>query len=227
MLPRAVLFELDGVLADTENIHVAAWERTFGAMGLDVPVEECVRAVGMDDRVFLAQVFADRKIAAGDAEGWALRKQRVTAELLADSPRVDPGAVELALRLRDRGVGLAVVSTSWKANVVSVIRAAGLADAFPVIVSRDDFSAWHPGDPQGFRKALRRLKVPYRQAIALVGGSLGYMAAMSARVKSVVVGNRAQPVGWEPRSAYLGSLADVDEAVAMLERWAFGLGMGG
>src|SRR4051812_965395 len=37
MLPRAVLFDFDGVLADTENIHVAAWERTFGAMGLDVP----------------------------------------------------------------------------------------------------------------------------------------------------------------------------------------------
>ena len=41
MPPRAVLFDFDGVLADTENIHVAAWQRTFADLGWEVPDEVC------------------------------------------------------------------------------------------------------------------------------------------------------------------------------------------
>ena len=41
MPPRAVLFDFDGVLADTENIHVAAWQRTFADLGWVVPDEVC------------------------------------------------------------------------------------------------------------------------------------------------------------------------------------------
>ncbi len=41
MPPQALLFDFDGVIADTENIHIAAWERTFGLMGWDVPIELC------------------------------------------------------------------------------------------------------------------------------------------------------------------------------------------
>ena len=40
----ALLFDFDGVLADTENIHVAAWQRTFADLGWDVPDEVCARA---------------------------------------------------------------------------------------------------------------------------------------------------------------------------------------
>src|SRR4051794_725318 len=48
-LPRAVFFDFDGVLADTENIHIAAWERTFGDLGWDVPPADCARAAEVDD----------------------------------------------------------------------------------------------------------------------------------------------------------------------------------
>ena len=43
---RALLFDFDGVLADTENIHVAAWERTFADLGWEVPDEVCAGGRG-------------------------------------------------------------------------------------------------------------------------------------------------------------------------------------
>src|SRR5437016_4500509 len=99
MPPRAVLFDFDGVIADTENVHIAAWERTFEWMGWDVPAEECAEAVAVDDRVFLGRLFERRKVARGDVEGWVAHKQRITAGMLTDSPRLVPGVERLIQRL--------------------------------------------------------------------------------------------------------------------------------
>src|SRR5947208_1861258 len=115
MPPRAVLFDFDGVIADTENIHIASWERTFGLLGLDVPAGACVRAAEVDDRAFLAEVFAGKQVGDGDIAGWVRRKQDLTVALLADAPRVYPGVVPLVQGLRGR-VRLAVVSTTWREN---------------------------------------------------------------------------------------------------------------
>ncbi|MBV8266223.1 MAG: HAD family phosphatase, partial [Planctomycetaceae bacterium] len=42
--PRAILFDFDGVIADTENIHIAAWQRTLAALGWEMSDESCARA---------------------------------------------------------------------------------------------------------------------------------------------------------------------------------------
>src|SRR3954452_13561914 len=118
MPPRAVPFDFDGVIADTENHHVAAWERTFGLMGWDVPPEVCARAMELDDRVFLAEVFASRQITDGNLEGWVRRKQELTVEMLRDAPRIYPGVRELVDRLRGKA-RLAVVTTTWRENITT------------------------------------------------------------------------------------------------------------
>ena len=155
--PRAVLFDFDGVIADTENVHVAAWERTFGAMGWDVPAEQCARAAEIDDRAFLAEVFAERKIEEGDLDGWVARKQRLAAAMLADEPRLYPGVAELVGRLAGRA-RLAVVSTARREDIRGVLRAGGLLDAFAAIVGKEDVRATKP-DPEPYRAALERLGV--------------------------------------------------------------------
>src|SRR3954451_23014452 len=92
---RAVLFEFDGVIADTENVHIAAWERTFAAMGWDVPPEICARAAEEDDRVSLTRVMAARGFADGGIAGRVGRKQVHTATKLSACPRLYPGVREL------------------------------------------------------------------------------------------------------------------------------------
>src|SRR5262245_54222506 len=117
---RAILFDFDGVIADTENVHVAAWQRTFAALGWEVADDVCARAAEVDDRAFLAEIFAEKGIEGGDVEGWVRRKQRLTVQMLADSPRLYPGLAELVIRLRGR-YRLAVVSGTWRENVAVVL----------------------------------------------------------------------------------------------------------
>ncbi len=90
MKPKVVLFDFDGVLADTENVHVAAWERVFGMMGLDVPADQCSVAAEVDDREFLREVFERKKVEEGDLAGWVRRKQELTVGMLREWPPLYP-----------------------------------------------------------------------------------------------------------------------------------------
>src|SRR5262249_8729159 len=110
---RALLLDFDGVIADTENIHVAAWERTLADSRWEVPDDVCARAAEEDDRDFLASVFAARKVEGGDLAGWVARKQALTLTMLHDSPRVYPGVARLVQKARGR-LRLAVVTGTWR-----------------------------------------------------------------------------------------------------------------
>jgi HAD superfamily hydrolase (TIGR01509 family) len=210
---RAVLFDFDGVLADTENVHVAAWERTFGLLGWDIPPETCSRAAEEDDRIFVAEVFAGRGIGDGNIEGWVRRKQAIVLAMLADWPPVYPGVAQLVHELRGRAK-LAVVTGTWRENVESVLRAAGLIEAFSDIIAKEDVAAPKP-DPEAYRLALKRLAVEPADAVALEDSPSGVLSARAAGIPVIAVGHRLPPGDWVCNEVYV---ADITCAAEMLTR---------
>jgi beta-phosphoglucomutase len=211
MPTRAVLFDFDGVIADTENVHVAAWQRTFGAMGWLESDETCVRAAEIDDRAFVREVFDRRKVDGGDVDGWVARKQELTLQLLADSPKIYPGVARLVGNLQGK-VRLGVVTTTWRSNVEAVLRASGLAEAFEFIVAKEDVKAPKPS-PQGYRLALAKLGPPALDVVVLEDSPSGLQAARKAGLKVVAVGHR-RPIGeWVGNCPYLPDFADLDRVM--------------
>ncbi len=206
MPTHAVLFDFDGVIADTENVHVVAWQRTLGAMGWFEPDEVCARAVEVDDRAFLAEVFDRRKIDGGNVDGWVARKQELTLRLLADSPKVYPGVVELVDQLRGR-VRLGVVSTTWRANVEGVLAASGLLGAFEWVIGKEDVKHPKP-DPEGYRLAVDRLKLPASELIAIEDSPNGLASARGAGVRALAVGHRRPKGDWVGDAPFVADLAD-------------------
>jgi beta-phosphoglucomutase len=215
MAIRAVLFDFDGVIADTENHHVAAWERTLYTMGWEFPPELVARAAEIDDRVFLTDLFAMKSVAPGDVDGWVRRKQALVVEMLADSPRVYPGVPELVSRLATLGMRLAVVSTTWRENIQIVLRASGLEDAFREIVSKEDVEAPKP-DPSCYRLALHRLRVATSQAVALEDAPTGISAARSAGIGVVAVGHRRPDGDWIAGAKFVRDLKDPDAVLEVI-----------
>jgi beta-phosphoglucomutase len=213
-MPQAVCFDFDGVIADTGNVHIAAWERTFASMGWTVTPEVCARAAEIDDRAFLVDVFARRRIAQGDVEGWVQRKQEFTVAMLTFSPRLCPGAAALVRRLQ-QGARLAIVSSTWRDNVRTVLEAGGLLSAFEVIIGKEDVQQVKP-DPEGYHLALERLGLAPADAVALEDSATGLQAALGAGLRCVVVGNGGDAPGWAGQAPYLPDLADADEALRVL-----------
>jgi beta-phosphoglucomutase len=214
MPTRAVLFDFDGVIADTENVHVAAWQRTFGVMGWIEADETCARAAEIDDRAFVAEVFERRKIEGGNVEGWVARKQELTLQLLADSPRVYPGIVRLIERLKGK-VRLGVVTTTWRGNVEAVLKAAGLLGAFEVVVAKEDVTVPKP-DPEGYRLALAKLDLPPGDVVALEDSPTGLAAAKAAGLRVIAVGHRRPSGEWSSDSTFLADLTEPDRVLPSL-----------
>ncbi len=215
MPTRAVLFDFDGVIADTENVHVAAWQRAFGPMGWDEPDETCAEAAEIDDHAFAAQVFARRKIEGADLDGWVRRKRELALAMLGDAPRIYPGVLDLIHHLRGR-FRLAIVSTSGRANIQAVLKASDLLEAFELVLAKEDVAAPKP-DPEAYRLALSRLDLPAGEVVALEDSPTGLLAARGAGVRAIAVGHRRPRGDWAGAGAFLPDLIEPGRVASAIQ----------
>jgi HAD superfamily hydrolase (TIGR01509 family) len=214
MPPSAVLFAFDGVLADTENYHVAAWQRTLARLGWDVPDEIASRSTEVDDHTFVAEVFARRGIVQADVDGWVRLKRGLVLEMIRSSPRLFPGAADLVRELAGRA-RLAVVADAPRAHVEALLEGTGLADRIDLIVAAEDAKAPRP-EPDGLALALRRLGVDAAQAASIEGAPDGLLAARAAGLSCLAVGHR-RPFGeWVGDAPYVSGFEPAAGILAQL-----------
>jgi beta-phosphoglucomutase len=215
MPPRAILFDFDGVIADTENHHVAAWQRTLTFMGLHISDEDAVRSAEVDDREFLTELFAARDLPVDKVDEWVARKQVLAVELLRFAPRIYPGVAELVGALRGRA-RLAVVSGTWRENVEAILDAAGLADAFDLIVAKKDVTRQKP-DPEAYALALKKLRLSARSAAVIEDSPTGLAAARAAGIRRLIaVGHRRPSGDWIGDATFLERLVPIEKALEQL-----------
>ena len=215
MPPRAILFDFDGVIADTENHHVTAWQRTLSFMGLQIADEEAVRSAEVDDREFLTELFTAREIPVDKVDDWVDRKQALTVELIRYAPRVYPGVVALVGALRGRA-RLAVVSGTWRPNVHAILDASGLADAFNLIVAKEDVARRKP-DPEAYILALKKLRLSAQSTAAIEDSPSGLSAARAAGIRRRIALGHRRPFGdWAEDAAFLDGLEPIEKVLEQL-----------
>jgi beta-phosphoglucomutase len=208
MPPKAILFDFDGVIADTDNHHIAAWQRTLTVMGWQVAEDVAARSAEIDDRDFLAQLFANRGITGGDIDGWVRRKQALTVQLLKDAPRLFPGVAQLVRSLQGRA-RLAVVSGTWRENIQAVLEAAGLTGCFDTIVGKEDVTARKPA-PDPYQLALKRLRLVARSTVALEDSPAGLASARAAGIRAIAIGHRRLVGEWIGDATYVPGFEPAD-----------------
>lgn len=205
MPTRALLFDFDGVIAETENQHVAAWQRTLSFMGLQVPDDVAARAAEVDDREFLADLFAAREIPVDHVDAWVIRKQELTVELLRQAPRIYPGVAELVRSFHGR-LKLAVVSGTWRENIAAVLHATGLAGAFDLIVAREDVARRKP-DPEAYLLALEKLRLSPKSVLVLEDSPSGIASARAAGIERIIAVGHRRPRGeWTGNAEFLDTI---------------------
>jgi HAD superfamily hydrolase (TIGR01509 family) len=215
MSTKAFLLDFDGVIAATENHHIAAWQRTLSFMGLQVPDEVAARAMEVDDREFLADLFHERGIPVEKVDEWVARKQVLTVELLRHAPRVYPGVVELVRALHGRAK-VAVVSGTWRENIEAVLHAAGLADAIDLIVAKEDVTRRKP-DPEAYLLALKKLRLSPRSVLVFEDSPSGISSARAAGIGRIVaLGHLLPPGDWAAGAEYLDDIESIAKALPQL-----------
>lgn len=208
---RAVIFDMDGLLLDTETLWHRAETELFRRHGGEFTWDDKMAVIGTSD-AFTARYFADRLGRPPD-EGRALVNEML--DLMHDELRrqVDhrPGALELVERLRalpDVRIGLA--SNSPRALVDTALATAGVGDVFEVIVTAHDVPRAKPA-PDIYLEACRRLAVAPHRAVALEDSASGVAAAKAAGLACIAVPQFAD-VDVSAADRVIDSLEDLLEA---------------
>jgi beta-phosphoglucomutase-like phosphatase (HAD superfamily) len=162
-LLRAVVFDFDGVIANSEPLHYDAFRHILAGEGIDLAKEDYYGLyLGYDDAGVFAAVGRDRGAAWATAKVTALvaAKARHLEQLEADGSILFPGA-DAAIRRLAAAVPLAIASGALGVEIRRVLDRAALTGYFAAIVAAGDTTAGKPSPD------------PYLRALALVGEATG------------------------------------------------------
>ncbi|MCK6554196.1 HAD family phosphatase [Candidatus Binatia bacterium] len=186
----AVIFDLDGVLVDSEPLHFRAANRVLGGYGHAITEPEYVRFIGLGER---ATWEAWRRQYALAAPVEALVEKHTAARRAEIDAGVEPigPAVTLAARLAATGVRLAIASSSTREIIEALLRALGVDDLFGVLVSGEDPGVTRSKPaPDVYLEAARRLGVAASACLAIEDSAPGVAAATAAGMVCVAVPGR-------------------------------------
>jgi HAD superfamily hydrolase (TIGR01509 family) len=200
---RAVLFDFDGVLADTEPLHLEMFQKVLQEEGIALTREDYYQKyLGLDDRGCFTEVFREAGRALDDSAliGLIRRKNRAFLEHVRGKPFLMSGAAETVRRVSGRCFA-AVVSGALKSEILAVLEGAGLENAFHAIVAAEDVSQGKP-HPEGFLAAIRILNRDFvppaeillpGECLAIEDSPWGIEAARAAGVRCAAVATSYDP----------------------------------
>jgi HAD superfamily hydrolase (TIGR01509 family) len=210
---KAVLFDFDGVLVDTEWAIYQAWRRLFEAHGHNLPLEAYTRCIGSDFATWSPKTHLEELTRrAFDWHDLDVRRQQEIMDELGDAGAM-AGVEDLLQTLTARGLPQAVVSSSSHRWVDGWLEKLGLAGCFETTVCRGDAPRIKPA-PDLFLEAARRLEVEPGGCLVIEDSHNGMLAAKAAGMRVWVVPNRVtECLDFTAADAIFGSLTECREDV--------------
>ncbi len=182
---RALLFDFDGLMLDTENACFGGWKWVFETHGLDYQLEEFQQIVGTDKSP--RPLLEERLGAIPDWESVDVERREYERQLGCDM-EIKPGVMELLSEAFSRGWKRAVVSSSPRHWVHPHLERRGVSHLFEDFICHGDAPRAKPA-PDLYVEALRRLDVTGAESVALEDSYNGALAAKTAGIWCVAVPN--------------------------------------
>jgi len=155
---RAVIFDCDGVIVDSEPHHLKAFKEVLAEEGISLSTEEYfLKYLAMDDKGCFEAVLHEhnRPVDNKILKNLIIRKMEIYRRLSKEELILYPGVVDLVRKLQGR-VRLAIASGAFRGEVKFALDKGGMRDAFPVMVTAQDVRNGKP-HPEAFQSALAQI----------------------------------------------------------------------
>ena len=182
---RAVLFDLDGTLIDSEPNYYEADRRLLARYGVEFTEEDKRRYIGTGIQEMVRDL-QERHGLPGDPAELAAEKNALYLEIAERSTEVFPQMKRFVDHLAAAGVPMAVASGSSPEVIRRLVRQVGLDGYFPHLVSAEEAGRSKPA-PDVFLEAARRLGVPAEACLVVEDSAPGVEAASRARMRCIAV----------------------------------------
>ncbi|MCS5495793.1 HAD family hydrolase [Cnuibacter physcomitrellae] len=206
---RAVLFDIDGTLIDSNYLHVESFMRAFDEVGVEMSTWRVHRAIGLDSSRLLEELLGDRADEVGDEVKEA--HSRLYRELWPRLRRFD-GARELLETLHGRGIRVVLATSAPEDELEELLRVLDCDDVIHATTNGDDVETAKP-EPDILGVVLERAGVAADEALMVGDARWDAVAAGRAGVRMVGVRSGGISEG-ELRDA--GALEVHDDVAALL-----------
>ena len=185
----AVIFDMDGVLIDSEPQHFESTNLCLEPEGAYLDEDAALAYLGWNERAFWG-ALKERFGLTKDVEHYIAERSQIVVELLRRDLPVAEGALELLEELHSRGVSLAVASSSERDLIEYVLEESGFARFFQEIASGCEVTRSKP-DPEIFLLAATRLQVDPSECLVFEDAPHGVKGALAAGMSCIRVVTRA------------------------------------
>ena len=182
---KAVIWDMDGVIADTGSYHCLAWQGVFRKRGVNFTDDDFKRNFGQRNDTIIRDTLGEG-ISSDEVDTIANEKEEDYRQRVARNIRPLPGAIELMRLLRGKGVKMAIASSAPMENIQLIIRGLGISNCFQTIVWGREVTEGKPS-PQGYLLAAKKLTVEPQNCVVIEDAVAGVAGARRAGMKCVAV----------------------------------------
>lgn len=182
----AVIFDMDGLVLDTEATYFIAWQQAAATMGYTLSDAFCLSLSGLTGdgvtQKLLTECGADFDLLRFNKTAGIIWRKHVNHNGI----QVKQGFNELLAFISQHSLPYCLATNSRAANALECLKLAGLDSVFSIIISRDDVQYGKPA-PDIFLTAAERLQVPIQQCLVLEDSHAGIIAARQAGAFSIFI----------------------------------------
>ena len=193
---KAIIFDFDGVITDSEPVHLKMFQKVLKEMGISLNEKEYYeKYLGMDDKGCFATVLQSHGLnnPSNQIQSLIEKKTGYLMEYIKKDLFIFPGVKDFIKTVRNK-YRLAIASGALRHEIEFVLRYAGIHSAFELIVSAEDVRYGKP-DPECFNKTLEGLngegmqEIMAEECLVIEDSIAGIEAAHSAGMKCIAVTN--------------------------------------
>lgn len=205
-MPQALIFDLDGVIVDSEPLHLLATQRALRLIGRDLSEEEYYRRyVALTDRELFETLLGRED---PQVKPLVVEKQRRYRELAASEVKAYPGTVAFIKRAREF-LPLALATGATREEAEEALKRLDIREAFRIVVSAEDYERGKP-DPAPYLLAAYLLGVPPARCVVIEDSKEGVKAAKAAGMVCLALTHTHAREELTPADLVLDSLDGLD-----------------
>jgi beta-phosphoglucomutase family hydrolase len=205
---KTVLWDMDGVIADSNPFHFAAWQETFAKRGVTFTREDFTKLFGARNDFIIHSVMGE-ELPERDVKIMAQEKEENFRQKAKGNIKPFPGTVTLLNAIKNGNFKLGLGSSAPKENIDLVIGELNLEGFFDCIVFGQEVSESKPS-PQIYLLAAEKLEVTPNDCVVIEDSPLGVKAAKNAGMKCLAITNTHPRQELKEADKVVDSLENVD-----------------
>ena len=182
---RGILFDMDGVIAQTEPLHFVSTKEVMRSLGKELPDSYITEYIGISEKETWYRLKQKYNLFE-EIDELSKRKESIFEELVKENLEPTEHFVDFSNKVKKGKMKTALVSSSNKKTVNFIIKKIGFSKYFNTIISEDDVLFKKP-DPEPYRLAMKKLGLMTNECVVIEDSPVGIESAIAAGVRCIAL----------------------------------------